>query len=169
MRQTVIKHLFIRVVDHHYYKDHSKACQVNTCFQIFINANPPSPGVGVGCSPRKCLGKACRGHLEGPAPCPGASMHRALPHTALPAYRQRAARDGTGFIPIVHLGTQSHGLVRQPGRDREAGDSPQNARSTIPCWELPHLTSPPTTPDLSQDWGPLPSQGHRPQPGPEAQ
>ena len=31
--------------------------------------------------------------------------------TAFPTHRQRAAGDGTGFIPIVHLGKQTHGLI----------------------------------------------------------
>lgn len=47
--------------------------------------------------------------------------------TPFPTPLQRAAGDGTGFVPTVHLSKQSDSLRQQPDIDREAGDSPQNA------------------------------------------
>ena len=86
-------------------------------------------GWGCGLPPRKCLGEACRGPLGDQLPAPGHHRCTGSSHSSLHLdTRQRAAGDGISFIPIVQVGKQSlGGLIGQPGRDREAGNSLHNA------------------------------------------
>ena len=80
----------------------------------------------MGCPPGSALVRLAEGIWGDQLPAAG--HHRCTGLTALRTRRQRDAGDGISFIPTVQVGKQSlGGLIGQPGRNREAGNSLHNA------------------------------------------